>query len=138
MTLRVLPDAELLTVTWLQSIDELANLYAGIHTEVPADPTLPLVRVIRVGGTPTVRQHLDVARLQVDVWAERGEKQAAHDLARLVQAAMHNLPGVHDEGVVTCVEDGVFSWSPDEATGWAGYTADYLVYLHPNPGDAGS
>lgn len=138
MTLRVLPDAELLTVAWLQTIDELANLYATIGTEIPADPTLPVVRVVRVGGTPTVRQHLDVARLQIDVWAERDEKQAAHDLARLVQAALHEMPGVHDEGVVTCVEDGVFRWNPDEAAGWAGYTADYLVYLHPNPGDAGS
>jgi hypothetical protein len=138
MTLRVLPDAELLTVTWLQTVDELANLYAGIYTEIPADPTLPVIRVVRVGGTPTVRQHLDVARLQIDVYADRGEKQSAHDLARLVQAALHEMPGVHDEGVVTCVEDGVFRWNPDEATGWAGYTADYLVYLHPNPGDAGS
>lgn len=138
MVLRVLPDAELLTVTWLAGIDELAALYAGVFTEIPADPTLPLVRVVRVGGTPVVPQHLDVARLQIDVWAEEGEKQAAHDLARLVQAAMHLMPGSHDEGVVTAVEDGVFHWSPDEATGWAGYTADYLVYLHPNPGDAGS
>lgn len=138
MTLRVLPDVELLTVAWLQGIDELANLYAGIYTEIPADPTLPLVRVIRIGGSPTVRQHLDAARLQIDTYADRGEKQAAHDLARLVQAAMHAMPGVHDEGVVTCVEDGVFQWNLDEATGWAGYTADYLVYVHPNPGDAGS
>lgn len=138
MTLRVLPDAELLTVAWLQTIDELANLYAGVYTEIPASPALPLIRVMRVGGTPAVRQHLDVARLQIDVYADRGEKQAAHDLARLVQAAMHTMPGVHDEGVVTCVEDGVFRWNPDEAAGWAGYTADYLVYLHPNPGDAGS
>ena len=138
MVLRVLPDAELLTVTWLQGIDEIANLYAGVHTEIPAGSTPPLVRVVRVGGTPVVPQHLDVARLQIDVWTDEGEKQAAHDLARLVQAAMHLLPGVHDEGVVTAVEDGVFAWNPDEPTGWAGYTADYLVYLHPNPGDAGS
>jgi hypothetical protein len=139
MVLRVLPDAELLTVAWLQTIDELANLYAEIYTEIPRpEPTPPIVRVLRIGGTPVVRQHLDVARLQIDAWTDRNEKQAAHDLARLVQAAMHELPGSHDEGVVTCVEDGVFRWNPDEATGWAGYTADYLVYLHPNPGDAGS
>lgn len=138
MVLRVLPDAELLTVTWLQSIEELANLYAGVYTEIPPGSAVPLVRVVRVGGTPVVRQHLDVARLQIDVWADKEEKQTAHDLARLVQAAMHLMPGAHDEGVVTAVEDGVFAWNPDEATGWAGYTADYLVYLHPNPGDAGS
>lgn len=138
MVLRVLPDAELLTVTWLAGIDEIANLYASVYTEIPPDLTLPLVRVIRVGGAPVVPYHLDVARLQIDTYADRGEKQAAHDLARLVQAAMHTMPGAHDEGVVTYVEDGVFAWKPDEPTGWAGYTADYLVYLHPNPGDAGS
>lgn len=138
MVLRVLPDAELLTVTWLAGIDEIANLYAEIYTEIPPEPALPMVRVVRVGGTPVVPQHLDVARLQIDTYAAEGEKQAAHDLARLVQAAMHTMSGAHDEGVVTYVEDGVFRWSPDEATGWAGYTADYLVYLHPNPGDAGS
>jgi hypothetical protein len=138
MVLRVLPDAELLTVAWLQSIDEIASLYAGVYTEIPAGLDPPLVRVVRIGGTPTVRQHLDVARLQIDVWCAEREKRAAHDLARLVQAAMHTMTGVHDEGVVTAVEDGVFRWNPDDPTGWAGYSADYLVYLHPNPGAAGS
>lgn len=138
MVLRVLPDAELLTVTWLQSIDEIANLYGEIYTEIPKDTDPPIIRVVRIGGSPTVRQHLDVARLQIDTWCAKDEKQAAHDLARLVQAAMHTMTGVHDEGVVTAVEDGVFAWNPDDATGWAGYSADYLVYLHPNPGAAGS
>jgi len=137
VTLRVLPDAELLTVTWLAGIDEIADPYAAaIGTEIPVAPTLPIIRVLRIGGSPAVRQHLDVARLQIDVWAD--SKQEAHDLARLVQAAIHEMGGVHDEGVVTAVEDGVFHWNPDDATGWAGYSADYLIYLHPNPGDAGS
>jgi hypothetical protein len=136
MVLRVLPDVELLTVTWLADTDEIANLYAHIGTEIPADPALPIIRILRVGGSTVIRQHLDAARVQVDVWA--ASKQAAHDLARLVQAAMHELPGVHDEAIVTCVEDGVFRWAPDEPTGWAGYTADYLVYAHPNPAAGGS
>lgn len=138
MVLRVLPDAELLTVNWLAGIDEIATLYGAIYTEIPAGADPPIIRVLRVGGTPTVRQHLDGARLQIDVWCAEGEKQAAHDLARLVQAAMHTMTGVHDEGVVTGVDDGVFAWNPDDTTGWAGYSADYLVYLHPNPGAAGS
>lgn len=129
MTLRVLPDAELLTVKWLQQHDELAGV--GVFTAVPASPTLPVVRVLRVGGTPVIRQHLDVARIQVDVWADG--KQEAHDLARLVQAALHDMGGVHTEAVVTAIEDGVFRWNPDEPAGWAGYSADYLIYLHPNP-----
>lgn len=136
MTLRVLPDVELLVTAWLAEVDELANLYAHIGTEIPTEATLPVIRILRVGGSAVIRQHLDSARVQVDVWADG--KQAAHDLARLTQAAMHELPGSHDEGVVTAVEDGVFAWSPDESTGWAGYTADYLVYLHPNPAAGGS
>lgn len=136
MSLRVLPDAELLTVLWLQQNDELDDLTAAVYTEIPAEPTLPLVRVIRVGGSPVIRQHLDVARIQIDVWADT--KQEAHDLARLVQAAVHDMGGVHYEAVVTAIEDGVFRWNPDDATNWAGYTADYLIYLHPNPGGAGS
>lgn len=131
MPLRVLPDAELLVVNYLRDIDELTNLYVDIHTRLPETPALPVVRVLRVGGTPTVRRHLDVARLQVDTWADT--KQQAHTVARLVQAALHDLPGAHEEGVVTAVDDGVFRWAPDDDTGWAGYQADYLVYLHPNP-----
>ena len=136
MTLRVLPDAEMLVVNYLRSIEELANLYVDIWTRIPETPALPLVRVLRVSGTPAVRQHLDVARLQVDTWADT--KEDAHTVARLVQAALHDMPGSHDEGVVTGVDDGVFRWAPDDETGWAGYQADYLVYLHPNPADGGS
>jgi uncharacterized protein DUF3168 len=130
VTLRVLPDAELLTITWLQETDELA--YATVFTAIPPEPSLPIVRVLRVGGSPVIRQHLDVARIQVDVWSDT--KQEAHDLARLAQAAIHEMGGVHDEGVVTAIEDGVFAWNPDEPTGWAGYSFDVLVFLHPNPG----
>lgn len=131
MPLRVLPDAELLVVNYLRDIDELANLYVNVWTTLPPAPALPAVRVLRVAGAPAIRQHLDVARLQVDTWADT--KEQAHTVARLVQAALHDMPGAHDEGVVTAVDDGVFRWAPDDETGWAGYQADYLVYLHPNP-----
>lgn len=133
MPLRVLPDAELLVVNYLREIDELANLYVKVWSKIPPAPALPLVRVLRVAGAPAIRQHLDVARIQVDTWADKNEKEQAHAVARLVQAALHEMPGAHDEGVVTGVDDGVFRWAPDDDTGWAGYQADYLVYLHPNP-----
>lgn len=136
MTLRVLPDAELLTVLWLQQVDEIVELAAGVFTEIPAEPTLPLVRVLRIGGGSAFRQWFDVPRIQVDVWAD--DKQAAHDLARVVQAALHDMIGVHDDAVVTAVDDGVFHWNPDPEYRWAGYSADYLVYLHPNPNEGES
>ena len=74
---------------------------------------------------------LDVARLQIDVY--HTTKQAAQNLARLVQAALADLPGTRSAAVVTAVEPGVFYWNPDPPTGRPAYTFDVLVYLHPIP-----
>lgn len=131
-----LPDVELVTVLWLQTIDGIADIGADVFTSLPHDPTPPLLRVLRVGGATEARGWLDVARVQIDAWAD--DKETAHTLARAAQIAMRGMPGSHDHGVVTGVDDGVFRWNPDPDYGWPGYTADYLVYLHPNPGDAGS
>lgn len=137
MVLRLLPDAELVAVEWLRNTADVTALVADrVYTAVPPEPSWPLIRVLRVGGTPVVATHLDVARLQIDCWAT--DKQAAHLVARTVQAALHELPGTHPTAVVTAVEDGTMSWNPDDDYHLAGYTADYLIYLHPIPGAAGS
>jgi len=129
MALTVLPDAELVATAWLRSHTDIPDIPIG--TEIPADPTFPVVRVVRVGGTPAVAGWLDVARLQIDVY--HTTKQAAQNLARLVQAALDDLPGTRPAAVVTAVEPGVFYWNPDPPTGRPAYTFDVLVYLHPIP-----
>lgn len=137
--LQLLPDAEMLIVDYLRTVDDIADeIGERVYTTIPPGParTWPLVRVMRVGGAPVVPRWLDAARIQIDVFAD--DKQTANDIARIVQAALHDLPGVHVEGVVTGVEDGVFHWNPDPDTGQPSYTLDVLVYLHPNPGAAGS
>ena len=98
-----------------------AQAAAHFTAATRAAPTNP------IGWRELIRLHL-----------RAGDDEKAVSTARLAQAAIHNMGGVHDEGVVTAIEDGVFRWNPDEPTGWAGYTADYLIYLHPNPGTAGS
>lgn len=133
MALRLLVDAELLAVRYLRAVPEVAAVVsARVYTEIPPEPTYPLVRLTRIGGIPAIRRHLDVARLQVDVWAN--SKFAARGLAATVQAALHDMVGAHTEGVVTRVEDDLgLTWAPDPETDVARYTAGYAVFLHPNP-----
>lgn len=138
MAVRLLPDAELWAVNALRASADLAALTGiRVYTSIPADPTYPLVRVTRIGGVPTIRQHLDVARLQIDAWGTT--KFEARTVAATAQAVLHATVGAHDEGVVTAVEDDLgMSWQPDPETDRPRYLFGVAVYLHPNPGDAGA
>lgn len=143
MALRLLPDAELLAVNALRADGDLDVLVDGrVYTAIPANATFPLIRVIRIGGVPVIRQHLDVARLQVDAWAGRLDdpataataKGTARRVAAAAQAALHAAIGSHAEGVVTGVEDDLgLSWQPDPEENRARYLFGLAMYLHPNP-----
>jgi hypothetical protein len=133
MPLRLLPDAELLVVNRLRAAADITAIVGTrVYTEIPATPTFPLLRINRVGGIPEIRQHLDVARIQIDAWAT--SKFQARRLAATAQAALHSLVGAHAEGVVTAVEDDLgLTWSPDDATGTARYVFGCALWLHPTP-----
>lgn len=133
MTLRVLPDVEMAALRWLKAQAELTALVGQrIYAKLPKAPTFPAVRLMRVGGTPVIAQHLDVARLQVEAFAPA--KYDAWRVAATAQAAIHLLPGIHFEGVVTAVEDAVgLTWAPDNQTDRPRYLFDVLVYAHPHP-----
>lgn len=133
MPLRLLVDAELLAVTGLRATADVATLVATrVYTEIPPTPTYPLVRVVRIGGVPTIAQHLDPARLQIDAWGTT--KYQARTVAATTQAALHAMVGVHNEGVVTAVEDDLgLSWSPDPETDVARYVFGVVMYIHPTP-----
>lgn len=131
--MRLLPDAELLAVNALRTDADLIALVAGrVYTAVPAEPTFPLVRVTRIGGVPVISQHLDVARLQVDVWG--ATKYQARTVAAAAQAVLHTIAGIHAEGVVTAVEDDLgLSWQPDQETDQPRYVFGVAMFVHPNP-----
>lgn len=133
MALRLLADAELLAVNVLRADSDLDALIDGrVYTAIPADPTFPLVRVTRIGGIPVIRQHLDVARLQVDVWGS--SKYQARLAAAATQAVLHKAVGAHAEGVVTGVDDDLsLSWQPDAETNQPRYVFGVALYIHPNP-----
>lgn len=129
--LRLLPDAERLTSAYLRAHPDLIALIGDrVFTALPGNPIYPLVALTRIGGVPVVEMHLDVARLQIDAWADT--KGSARVVAATVQAAMHEMPGIHDLGVVTAVEDDLgLTWSPDPLTNKARYVAGYAVFSHP-------
>lgn len=128
----MLPDVERTAVTWLRTrTDVTALLGQRIATEVPANPTFPLVRLTRVGGVAPVLDHLDAGRLQVDVWGDT--KQQARDAAATVLSALiTDLPGTTVDGVVVTgvVQDLGFTWQPDPDTDRPRYLFGVAVFAH--------
>lgn len=133
MAVHVLPDVEELVIKWALATPAVNTVSDRIYGAVPANPTFPLIRVIRIGGLPTSRLlWLDQATLQVDVWG--GPKHTARLIAETMRAHMSaSLPGSQDLGAVTAVEVGGLTWLPDTTYDPAKprYTFDAAVYYHP-------
>jgi hypothetical protein len=134
VTVHVLPDAEKLVIDWALDVPELDDQFDGrIYGAVPASPTFPLARVIRIGGVPTSRLlWLDNAVLQVDVWG--GPKSTTRLAAETFRAhAADSLGGSHALGCVTAVEVGGLTWLPDNSYAPAKprYSFDLSVTYHP-------
>lgn len=112
-----------------------------IGTELRADQSYPAVQVIRTGGRQGIRRPawLDVARIQVDAWAE--SKLEAHDVVAMVRAVLladetlglHEL-GDYGAGVITDVVEQIApQWLPDTSAGLARPRYLYVanVAVHP-------
>lgn len=128
-TYPVFPDAEAAVSGWLR--DHLGGV--GVYSSIPATPQYPLVTVARLGGTPAVRQYLDAARIDVNVWGTN--KGEAHDIAQEARAALMDLEGktVHYPAVdafISGVQDAVgITWLPDTLTSRDRYVFSVIVYL---------
>ena len=134
MPLPVLPDAELLITQFLhQQQDVIDAIEQRVYTEVPSRATYPLGKVHRIGGIPTIRQHFDHPRIQVEAWADT--KREAHDVGRILQAALHAMPeSVHALGVVTGVDDDLgLIWLPDPVSKKPRYIFGIVAHIHPHP-----
>ena len=119
-TLITLPDAEALVIDALLGLPEVTGSALGtrVYGVVPKDRVFPLARVARYGGDPLYDGHpywLDVAALQVDVWADGGMVEA-HDLAELLRGVCAlRLPGfVSAGGVISSVKVSGLVQSPDQ------------------------
>lgn len=125
----VFPDAEAVVSQWLR---DHVSPTPRVYSSIPKAPAYPLVTIARVGGTPAVRQYLDAARIDVNVWGT--SKTDAHDLAAKCRAALMNLEGqtvtTPVSAFVSGVDDAVgLTWLPDAPTSRDRYVFSVIVYL---------
>lgn len=106
----------------------ISGLSDRVYSSVPKSPTFPLLLVRRIGGLPAVRQYLDAANLQIDVWgASKSEARLIAAESRTVLFAMEGSD-VGDVWV-SGVEDSLgLSWQPDPETGRDRYVFAVNVY----------
>lgn len=128
----VLPDAELLAVTILRANAALAALIGPrAYTELPANPTFPLVVLQRIGGAPSIRGWVDAARLQLEGYALT--KHEARLVTATAQAAMHKAEGTTQPAAVIGAVDTLTGprWVPDEPTDRPRYLIEMTINTHP-------
>lgn len=152
MTVRLLPDIESLAINYLVEHEDVRALIGGTDPDLPdenedarvypaipeKDPVFGLVTCRRTGGVEVVYHHLDAARLLFHCWGpgKKGLSKAdTNTLARTVRAALLDMVGSHDEGVVTFVRTTVgLQWLPDPDTLRDRYIYEASVHAHPHPG----
>jgi hypothetical protein len=128
----ILPDVVKLVVDILDSagISLIGTRVYGF--ELPATPTYPAVRILRLGGSSVVDDWLDGARIQVDVFG--GTAEQAWDATAAVRSKLWDLEGLHvpGSGMVTGIQEiSGPAWLPDPRTERARWTWDIRVYAHP-------
>ena len=129
MTTPVPADAEAIVVGYLN-----AELTEPVSTEMPTNPTFPLVTIRRVGGAGDEPRWLDRPRIQVEAWADT--KQEARTSAATAWAKLADMEGAYNYGAgAVGVVNGVqlasgLTWVPDE-NGKPRYLFVATVSLHP-------
>jgi hypothetical protein len=134
-----LPDVEAIVATYLAAHSEVDALVDGrVGTELPENAVRPYLTVTRVGGRPRSRPHwIDQAHLQVVCWGQDPDNEPtardeAFDVCATALAALHDLPGITDLGIVTGVEDILGPRPlPDRETAFPRFLAEVLVTAHP-------
>lgn len=118
----MLPDAELLTTTYLRA----AVGPAPVSTKVPNPRPATFVRVWRTGGAARNRV-VDYAQMTVECWG--ADKPTANGLARQAHAAI--LDAASMAGIPLCrrVESGSLYYDPDPDTAAERYTFTAFLTL---------
>lgn len=130
----VAPDTEELVRQFLLEHSAVSAVVGDrIYTNgLPPRPFWPVVVLQRLGGATRYPSWLDYPRLQFDIWAN--DQQTARNVASVIRAALQELPGRHDLGVVTGVDEvGGLQWLPDphNPPGRPRYLFSVVVTVHP-------
>lgn len=135
MSVTLLPDIERILSTYLRSRSEVTALVSTrVYTEIPKDPTFPLVRLTRVGGSPVTSTPLwvDEPLVQFDVWG--GPKVLAREIAETIRSVLAEARlTAHADASIDDVTFGAFQWLPDDTYEPAKprYSFDALITVHP-------
>jgi len=134
-----LVDVEALVSQYLRAQSEVTAYVAQrVYTSLPADPTFPCVRIVRVGGAPKMSRplYVDSAHLQIDVFG--GSKATTFDTIDAIRqelAKMVDEDPVQPLGVVCGVKFGPLAYIADESYSPAKprYAQDVTVTVRPAP-----
>lgn len=134
MPINVLPDAELALIQFLRSRSEVTALVpsARITTTTPPEPTYPIVRVMRIGGTSTSWGAIDEPAFQVDVVG--GSRYLCQQIARTVRACILAIANdtVSEGTLASASEEVGIQWIPDSVVvpPLPRFVARYRVFIH--------
>ncbi|KKZ74021.1 hypothetical protein VO63_09950 [Streptomyces showdoensis] len=121
-----MPDAVAVVTGYLRTALAAAGEPVSVVSRIPSPRPDRFVRVERVGGTRATPVS-DRPRLDVHAWAET--EAAAADLAELVRALVHAIPGVRGGVTVYTVREvGGPQWLPDDVSGSPRYA--FAVEVH--------
>ena len=131
MTTRIQPDIELAVIDFLRSYAPLTATGAKVGSELPASPSWPFITVVRLGGPADFPGWLDHPRVQVDAWADT--KAQAYSAIAAARAGLLDLPGVHDNTVITAADELTGpQWLPDPvANSRPRYFVVFSLTTHP-------
>lgn len=128
----VFPDIEAVVASSLRgaSISGLSGVYSSLPKNYNRE-NVALVK--RIGGLPSVRQYLDTANLQCEVWGE--SKSSTRDIAAAARVVIFELEGTDVSDPVDCwisgVEDSLgLTWQPDPETATDRYIFGVNIYFH--------
>jgi hypothetical protein len=136
LDLDAFPPIELLAQEQLKRELPGAHVYSSVPKTLTRN-SYPLITLRRIGGVPVVRERLDRAALQIDVWANN--KTEALETAAAARRVLMRMEGQvfqqaddwPTDAFVTAVEDDLgLTFLEDHVTGKDRYLFGISVYAH--------
>lgn len=129
----MVPDVEKIVTSFLNADPDVVDALGEhrVFTEIPANVTMPCIRVTLAGGNTVVRTHLYNVRVGLESYS--GTKQEAYSNLQVVLTALENtLDGaLVSGGVVSAVtHDSGIIWSPDNVTNMPRYLTTLSLIVH--------
>lgn len=136
----MLPDAEILVRQWAIQVPALQALLDNgdgtyrVATDLPNSPVWPFLTVFRAAGAPDTDAELDIALMQWDCYAARGNTRPDHETSSLLARTL--VQELRAAGGITIAGYGhIYGFTiidgprriDEPTTGWARRKVDTFV-----------